>query len=104
MIAKPPTAHYQAFKKEMKRLEGAAAANAAAETAPPVACSIACQTEGGDPELLLPVACPTEDIQQQHQQHQQEIQQQIQQQQQPWEQHQQPLEQQTSRQRSGDGH
>jgi hypothetical protein len=61
MIAKPPTAHYQAFKKEMKRLEGAAAASAAAETAPPVACSIACQTEGGDPELLLPVACPTED-------------------------------------------
>ena len=61
MTAKPKSAHYMAFHREMKKLAAdAAAASAAAETAPPVACSIACQTEGGDPELLLPVACPTE--------------------------------------------
>ena len=62
MTARPKSAHYMAFHREMKKLAAdAAAASAAAETAPPVACSIACQTEGGDPELLLPVACPTED-------------------------------------------
>ena len=60
MTARPKSAHYMAFHREMKTLAAAAAASAAAETAPPVACSIACQTEGGDPELLLPVACPTE--------------------------------------------
>jgi hypothetical protein len=62
MTARPKSAHYMAFHREMKKLAAdAAAASAAAETAPPVACSIACQTEGGDPELLLSVACPTED-------------------------------------------
>ena len=61
MTAKPRSAQYTAFHREMKTLAAAAAASAAAETAPPVACSIACQTEGGDQELALPVACPTED-------------------------------------------
>ena len=43
MTAKPRSAQYTAFHREMKTLAAAAAASAAAETAPPVACSIACQ-------------------------------------------------------------